>query len=450
MNKLLQLALWPTVGLCLALPGAALSQTNSEAPQIPATTVGGAPGGEDSANTASASGEPQLTLDDLVGLALSKNPGIKSAAERYKSQQARVPQARSLPDPTFSGGWMGNITPFSVQEKFPPSYRGLTVAEHFPYPGKLKLQGQIADRGAEAAWWDYEQVRRQVTSDVKVAYYEYSYYTQALEITRKDKNLLQKLASISEELYKVGKGMQADVFRAQVEVSRIDQKLIVLRQQQETSRARLNTLLFRDPESPLPAPAPYNPAELHVTLQDLYALAHHNDPSLERDRRMIESSRYAVNLARRAYDPDFTVSYSYQQRPTLQDSNGFTVGINLPVFYRTKQREGVIEATHGLTGAQHDLDERTTTVNFEIKQQYLIATASRDLSNLYSKAIVPQSSLALESSMSAYEVGKLDFLSMLTNFVDVLDYETGYYEELSKYQSALARLEPLVGTELTK
>jgi outer membrane protein TolC len=140
----------------------------------------------------------------------------------------------------------------------------------------------------------------------------------------------------------------------------------------------------------------------------------------------------------------------YQQRDAMPDMHGVTVGINIPILYRTKQRQGVIEAAHGLIAARHDLDERTTAVDFEIKQQYLAATASRELSNLYSKAIVPQSSLALESSMAAYEVGKLDFLSMLTNFVDVLDYETGYYEELSKYQSALARLEPLVGTELTK
>lgn len=427
-----------------------ISQSALEATSTPIQQAEGSTASDGQANALDRSNGPQLSLDALVSLAIAHNPSIKSAAERYKAQQARVPQVRSLPDPTFSGGWMGNITPFSVQEGFPPSYRGLTVAEHFPYPGKLKLHGQIADRGAEAAWWDYEQARRQVTSDVKVAYYEYSYYTQSLEITRKDKSLLQKLASISEERYKVGKGMQADVFRAQVEVSRIDQKLIILRQQQETSRARLNTLLFRDPESPLPAPTPYNPAEFHMTLQALYTLAHENDPSLERARRMIEGNRYSVDLARKAYDPDFTVSYSYQQRPKLQDSNGFTVGINLPVFYRTKQREGVIEASHGLIGAQRDLDDRMTTLNFEIKQQYLSATASRDLFNLYSKAIVPQSSLALESSMSAYEVGKLDFLSMLTNFVDVLDYEVSYYEELSKYQSALARLEPMVGMELTK
>jgi cobalt-zinc-cadmium efflux system outer membrane protein len=450
MRTLVQLTFWVIAGLFLMSPAVAVAQAISKPLPIPDQIAGRSPDPDVQAEATAVNNVPQISLGDLIQVALTRNPAIKAAAERYKSQQARVPQARSLPDPTLTVGWMGNITPFSVQQGFPPSYRGLTVAEHFPYPGKLTLQGKLADRGAEAAWWEYEQVRRQVTSDAKVAYYEYSYYTQALEITRKDKSLLQKLASISQELYKVGKGMQADVFRAQVEVSRIDQKLIILSQMQDTSRARLNTLLFLDPESPLPAPAPYQPAEFHVTLQELYVLAQQNDPGLERDQRMIESNRYAVNLARKAYDPDFNVSYSYQQRPVLQDSNGFMVGINLPIFFRTKQREGVIEASHDLTGAQHDLDNRMTTLNYEIKQQYLSATASRDLSNLYAKAIVPQSSLALESSMSAYEVGKLDFLSMLTNFMDVLNYEVGYYEELSKYQSALARLEPMVGTELTK
>src|ERR1700680_1729395 len=120
----------------------------------------------------------------------------------------------------------------------------------------------------------------QVASDVKVAYYDYFYYTKAIEITEKDKELLQKLASIAEALYKVGKGMQQDVFRAQVQVSRIDQKLIVFRQQENTARARLNTLLYRDPELPLPPAAPFTPAEFHASLEDLYALAHQNDPGL--------------------------------------------------------------------------------------------------------------------------------------------------------------------------
>jgi hypothetical protein len=62
---------------------------------------------------------------------------------------------------------------------------------------------------------------------------------------------------------------------------------------------------------------------------------------------------------------------------------------------------------------------------------------------------VPQSSLALESSMSAYQVGNVDFLTMLANFTTVLNYEVDYYRELADYQTALARIEPLVGIELT-
>ncbi len=449
MNKVTQTASCLAGLLFVLTPAISLSQTVSEAAPAP-IQIGETTRDTSSQENASSSDGPTVTLEELVAWAVAQNPSIKSAAERYKAEQARVPQARSLPDPMFSGGWMGNITPFSVQNGDPSSYRGLTVSEDFPVPAKLKLRGQIADRSAEAAWWEFERTRRQVASDVKVAYYEYFFYSKAIEITAKNKDLLQKLASISESRYRVGKGMQADVFRAQVEVSRITQKLIILRQQDETARARLNTLVYRDPESPLPLPAPFIPAEFRTTLAELYALAHQGDPSLEVDRRMIEGSRYAVDLARKAYIPDFSVAYSYEQRPGMADMHGVMAGINIPIFYRTKQRQGVIEATHDLMSAQRDLDDRTTSLNFEIKQQYLAATASLELSNLYSKAIVPQSSLALESSMSAYEVGKLDFLSMLTSFVDVQDYEVGYYEELSKYQSALARLEPLVGTELTK
>jgi cobalt-zinc-cadmium efflux system outer membrane protein len=450
MNRDLLLRTAAAWGLILLFPYALYPQNSFQAP---APAVHGAmtalaePGRPD---TEPVLGGAQVNLQDLLQVALTQNPAIKSATQRFEAQRARVAQARSLPDPTFSGGWMGNITPFSVQLNDPSSYRGLTVAEDFPSPGKSKLRGQIADRDAEAAWWDYEQMRRQVASDVKVAYYDYFYYTKAIEITEKDKDLRQKLAHISEELYKVGRGMQADAFRAQVEVSRIDQKLIILHQQEDTARARLNTLLYRDPDSPLPPPAPFTPAEFHVALQSLYAQADQNDPGLERDRRMIEGNRNAVRLARKAYEPDFSVAYTYLERPLMPDMHGVMVGINIPVFYRTKQRQGVIEAAHGLIGTQRDLDDRAASVNFEIKQQYLAAAASRDLSNLYSKAIVPQSSLALESSMAAYEVGKLDFLSVLTNFVDVLDFEVGYYEEISKFQSALARLEPMVGTELTK
>lgn len=455
MNSFLKPHSWVLAGtmlLCAAMSGA---QTNAGVPAAPVPSnpmaladPAESPSGQMAADAVPT--EPEVTLQQLVAIALARNPAIKSAAERFQAQQARVPQARSLADPMISGGWMGGITPFSVMEGDPSSYRGITVSQDLPFPGKLGLRGKIADREAEAGRWEYEQTRRQVVSEVKAAYYAWFFDTKAIEITEKNKDLLQKLEDIAQARYRVGKGIQQDVLRAQIEVARIDQKLIVLGEQEHTARARLNTLLYLDPESPLPPPAPVKPADFHYSLDELYAMAHANDTGLERDKRMIESGQDSVKLAQKAYDPDFNVAYSFEQRADQPYMNGVMVGINIPVFFRSKQREGVIEASHGLNAARRDFDDRLNTLNYEIKQQYLAATASRDLMNLYSKAIVPQSSLALESSMASYEVGKVDFLSMLDNFVYVLDYEVSYYQELSNYQTALARMEPLVNTDLTE
>lgn len=440
-----------TAGLLLS--GATKAQTarpeldNSERPLNVTVT--------DSRNDARSGPVPQaaaenVTLQELTQEALAKNSAIKSAARRVQALRARVPQARSLPDPIVSGGWMGNIMPLSVQQGDPSSFRSVSAMQEIPFPGKLKLRGQMADRDAEATWWDYENTRRQVVAEVKAAYYDYFFYHKATEITLKDKDLLEKLTKIAEVRYKVGKGIQQDVLRAQVELSRLLQRLTVLEQQERTARVRLNTLLFRDPEAPLPPAAPFEQARFPYSLDELYQMARQNDPGLQREERMIERSQYAVNLARKEYGPDFQVGYTYQQRPLMPDMHGFTVGINIPIFYRTKQREGVIEATEEMIGARRSHDDRQTTVSFQVKEQYLAAKASEDLAQLYSRAVVPQSSLALESAMASYEVGKVDFLTLLDNFTTVLDYEINYYRELSNLQIALARLEPLVGRELTK
>ena len=79
----------------------------------------------------------------------------------------------------------------------------------------------------------------------------------------------------------------------------------------------------------------------------------------------------------------------------------------------------------------------------------LAAKAADELLRLFSEGVVPQSSLALESSMSAYQVGTVDFLSVIGNFSTVLNYEIDYYRELANYQSSLARMESMVGVDLT-
>jgi outer membrane protein TolC len=390
-----------------------------------------------------------LRLDDVIREALEKNPEAQSALHTVKAMQRRVPQAESLPDPMASVGWAGNPAPFSVMQGDNSSYRGLTVSEQFPYPGKLKLRGAIAGKEADAAQADYDAVRRRITVEVKTAYYDYFYYDRAIQTTERNKVLLEKLSKIAEARYRVGKAMQADVLRSQIEISLLIEKLTVLEQQRATAQARINVFLLRSPESPLPPAADVAPATITRSLDELYALAAENDTAVLRDRTMVERGSLSVALAQREYRPDIGVSYMVQQRSDLPTMNGVTVSVNIPVFYKNKQRQGVAEASEDRISAEKMSDNRLNEVKFELKQDYLAAKASERLLTLYSTGVVPQSSLALESSMASYQVGTVDFLSLLANFSTLLNYEIDYYRQLADYQTALAQIEVLTGTDVT-
>ena len=203
----------PIVGLLIVSPG--VSVTRAQEVQAPAT-------------------QEVVKLADILAEAERVYPTIKAEAEMIESKKARIPQVKSLPDPTVGVGWMGNIEPFSVQHLDPSSYRGLNVMQEVTYPGKLKLRGQIAEKDVEMEKWNLEVARRQVRAEVKSAYYELWAVDQALLITQRNKELLEKLTRIAEEKYKVGKALQQDVIRSQLEISRILQTFTTLNQRRRT------------------------------------------------------------------------------------------------------------------------------------------------------------------------------------------------------------------------
>ena len=311
-----------------------------------------------------------LTLDAVVREALERNPALQSALHTIAAQRRKVPQQRSYPDPMVAVGWAGNITPFSVQEGDPSSNRNVSVTQQIPYPGKLKLRAEMASKEADASQTDYDAVVRRVTADVKSAYYDYFYFAKAIQITQKNKALLEKLSKISESRYQVGKGMQQDVLRSQVEISLLLQKLTMLEQQRATAQAKLNNLMLRSPESPLPPAAEVQPAALRYSLEQLYAMAAESDTGVQRESRMVERNRIAVALAQKEYRPDLGVGYMYQQRPDLPDMHAVTFTVNVPVFYRTKQREGVAQASEELIGAEKSRENRLNELKFRACEGY--------------------------------------------------------------------------------
>ena len=74
-----------------------------------------------------------------------------------------------------------------------------------------------------------------------------------------------------------------------------------------------------------------------------------------------------------------------------------------------------------------------------------MASTAEQLLRLYEDAILKQAQLSLDSAMAEYRVGKVDFLTLISSWRRLLDYELTYQEQLADHEKALARLEVHVG-----
>jgi outer membrane protein, heavy metal efflux system len=146
--------------------------------------------------------------------------------------------------------------------------------------------------------------------------------------------------------------------------------------------------------------------------------------------------------------PDFAVEGGWASRGHLRDMWETRVEVRLPLYFWRKQRYAVRESAQAVEQARHEYDATRQALLFRVKDDYLAAKTNEQLMDLYSKTLMPQSTLTLESAMASYQVGKLDFLSLVTNFQSVLGYELDYYEQFERFHEALARLEEATGRQL--
>ena len=331
----------------------------------------------------------------------------------------------------------------------PMANAGFSITQEFPAPGKLNLRGGIAAKEAEAEFQQYQAVQLNGIARLKQAYYRLYYTYAARDVLERNRDLLTRLLSVTEARYAVGKAAQQDVLKAQTQISILETRLVKLEQERNAAEAEINSLLNRRAGTPVPRPEEFTPIEFALNLEELYGSAREQSPVLRRGQKMIERSELALNLARKDYYPDYAVTAGYFNQGSMPAMYMARVDVRIPLYFWRKQRPGVTEQASNLVEARRSYESIDQNIRFRIKDDYLMAQASWKLMELYSKTVIPQAGLALESSLSSYETGNLDFLSVLTNFTTVLDYELNYYQELMSYYAALSRLEELTALRLT-
>jgi outer membrane protein TolC len=385
--------------------------------------------------------EEAARLGDLLRQALDRNPKIRSVGFEAEAMSFRIPQEKSLPDPMVSFNLTNMGFPAFTLGQEVMSGVGLSFSQAVPFPGKLRLRGEIAGKAFERTKEVRNSVVLGVLKDVKIAYFELYDLHKSIAILREQKALLQKALELTETKYSVGNGAQSDVLKARVEISRMDEMITPMAEMIRSLQARINLLLDFPADKPLGLPQDQGVESLPVSLEELRKAAQENSPAVKEASLMVEEGGKMVAFAKKELSPNFVLGGGWEFKGRLPSMYEVMVGFEIPLYRKTKQSKMLEESLARLESSKSGLLAMRNDVTSMVTEDFLKARAAESLIKLYKDKIIPQASLTVESSLASYQVDKTDFLALLADINTYFSYQMALYKELTGLWSSIARLE---------
>ena len=390
-----------------------------------------------------------LSLAELIEEAKKNNPEILAAKKRYEASQARIPQAKSLDNPTLGINFERiPRSTFQVNNTMPDD-RMLSVQQMFPFFGKLPLKGKIALVESQMAASEYKDKELEINNALKNAYFDLFMNYKEIELNKQSLELLKAIAGIAEAKYSVGDMPQEDVFKIQLEIAKLTTIIANLEQENKAKQTRINTLLSREPESSLGIPELSEDVSFKEDVKSLYKLTLLNRPELIIFSYAIEKNKYARDLAKRSFFPDMMAALT--QRGIASGMYGpwdMMLSFSLPLWFWTKQRYEIKEAIANLEEAQAAYQAMKNKAFQETKEIYTKIAIAKNKINLYKTNLVPVLENSIASSMAGFQSGRGDFMMLLDNQRMLIETKMEYYNVLVEYNMGLADLERIIGIGL--
>ncbi|HEV2351600.1 MAG TPA: TolC family protein [Terriglobia bacterium] len=390
-------------------------------------------------------------LQDLVNEVERSNPQILAARHGWKAATLVPSQVSTLPDPEFMVQQfsVGSPRPFAGYSNSDFAYLGLGVSQDLPYPGKLRLKGEAAQREAKGAEKNFESAVRSVVEQLKAAYFRLAYLQKTLTVLDRDGKLLEQIEKIAEAHYRVGQGSQADVLAAQLQQTQLLREIAMHHQEMWTEQARLKQILNRPPDSADVMTEDISESLLPYTSEELLERVRTENPAVAGEQEMVRRQSTQVEIARKDFYPDFNLQYMWQHTgPQFRDYYMLTLGVKVPIFRSRKQQPEVAQAVEELNRSRREYEGAVQQAYFEVRDQFLAVQTGANLLKIYREGMIPQATATFQARLVAYQSDRTDMESVLTSFHDVLNFDEEYWRTLAEHETALARLEQLTGIKL--
>ena len=403
------------------------------------------------AQEASPPGQP-TTLAELLAEADRNSPQIQAARHGWDSAKQVPTQVSTLPDAQFvlQHVSVGSPRPFAGYTNSDFAYVGLGISQDLPYPGKLRLRGEIAKKDADVIQQRYESVRRAVLAEVKMVYFRLGYLAMRQAILEGDGRLLEQVEQAADARYRNGMGNQQEVLQAQLERTKLLKEITTNQLEAGKLQAETNQLLNRPQSSPEIVTIELSETTIGYTYDQLLAAATMNNPEIAGAQKMVEKQRLQVALAKKDFYPDFNLQYMWQRTDPAQFRAYYsvTLGVRIPIYRARRQQPELAQAEADQSRAKSEHEAQTQQIAFQLRQEFLAAEKSAELLKIYREGLIPQARAELQAGMAAYQSNRQDFQALLASFLDVLKLDEEYWHTLSEHETALAQVEALTGLSL--
>jgi outer membrane protein TolC len=327
--------------------------------------------------------------------------------------------------------------------KEPDAQWMFSLSQMFPFPGKRSLKEEMARQDAEGTSIIHESVKLKTIARIRELYYDLFLAYKNIDLIRDRTALFSSIEEAALVRYSSGMGLQQEVLMAQSEKYMLLEKEEMQRQKIQSLEAMLNAAVGRDVNAPLGRPAEQTLSLQEKSLDELLNKAYEHSPEIRARQRMVDAAEARVKMAEKEYYPDFTLAANYFTRGGGQfdDMWSLTTTMNVPIFFRTKQRQAVLEAKAALAESKGMLEATRLMVASAIRDTYSMWKTSEKLMDLYKNGLMPKTYQDFESALAGYTAGKTEAITVINRLKTLIDFETLYWSQFAEREKAAARFE---------
>ncbi|HOG18620.1 MAG TPA: TolC family protein [Syntrophales bacterium] len=382
-----------------------------------------------------------LKLADIVDEALKNNPEILAYQARIDAARQRIPQAKSLPDPMFMFGYQNEgFERYTYGEEQGAQWM-FGASQQFLFPGKRALKGEMAQRDTESQEAMLDLLRLKTVARVKEIYLDLFLAYKNIDLLKERRTLFERIEDLAVVRYGSGKAMQQEVLMAQTEKYMLLEKEAMFRQKIGSLEAMLRATIGREgsaslgrPDDPSYQPFPYSNDEA-------VQMALSSSPELKARDKMIEAADAKVRMAQKEFYPDFNVNAGYYNRAgDFKDMWSLTSTINIPLYYKSKQKPALVEAKAGFSQAKQELEAAKLMITAAINDNISMIKSADKLMDLYKSGLIPKNTQDVELALSGYATGSTDAIVVLSRLKTLLEYDTQYWTQFIEREKAVVRI----------